>query len=315
MNPAKIILFADSPVLQAGKMIKFTSCNFTGMDDFRLRVFLAVARTGSFTTAAGQMGISQPAVSQNIGGLENELGSKLFVRSRHSAVLTEEGRVFLPYAEQIVHWYDAAGRMFGSGVRKTGTLDVTVAASGDLLVSVIPDLLLSVSAVNPDIRFHVSECGDAVPEPDISVRTGVLSGYRGEELSGMELIGTSEACVVVSSSSPLAFGNVTARERGDMAFWTGAGRAADVLPADMLPNVRFESSSAAFVKNCILSSPGLQGILPYHLVSADVAGGVLSLLPHRSPLYTITAGLSVSEKFGRNPLCGFLREKLRSYFH
>ena len=102
MNPAKIILFADSPVLQAGKMIKFTSCNFTGMDDFRLRVFLAVARTGSFTTAAGQMGISQPAVSQNIGGLENELGSKLFVRSRHSAVLTEEGRVFLPYAEQIV---------------------------------------------------------------------------------------------------------------------------------------------------------------------------------------------------------------------
>ena len=39
-------------------------------EDFRLKVFMAVAETGSFTKAAKSIGISQPAVSQNINALE-----------------------------------------------------------------------------------------------------------------------------------------------------------------------------------------------------------------------------------------------------
>ena len=48
-------------------------------EDFRLKVFMAVAETGSFTKAAKSIGISQPAVSQNINALEKEIGTPLIL--------------------------------------------------------------------------------------------------------------------------------------------------------------------------------------------------------------------------------------------
>ncbi len=50
------------------------------MEHFRLRVFGAVYSLGSYTEAARELGITQPAVSQNIAELEKELGTELFVR-------------------------------------------------------------------------------------------------------------------------------------------------------------------------------------------------------------------------------------------
>ena len=71
------------------------------IDDSRLRVFLAVAETGSFTRAAEMLGISQPAVSQNIAELENNIGARLFDRSRHSVSLSAKGDLFMLYARKI----------------------------------------------------------------------------------------------------------------------------------------------------------------------------------------------------------------------
>ena len=50
------------------------------MDDFRLRVFLAAARTLSFTRAAEELFISQPAVSKHVSALETAYGVTLFNR-------------------------------------------------------------------------------------------------------------------------------------------------------------------------------------------------------------------------------------------
>lgn len=75
------------------------------LEDFRLRTFITVANCGSFTTAARELGVSQPAVSQNIAQLEQAAGSPLFDRARGSVVLTEKGRMFLECAEKIMFWY------------------------------------------------------------------------------------------------------------------------------------------------------------------------------------------------------------------
>lgn len=78
------------------------------LEDFRLKVFLKVVEAGSLTEAARSLGISQPAVSQNIAELERETGCKLFVRHRSGVELTERGRHFRSCAEQIMHWYSCA---------------------------------------------------------------------------------------------------------------------------------------------------------------------------------------------------------------
>lgn len=84
-------------------------------EDFRLKVFLAVCEKGSFTDAAHKLGVTQPAVSQNVAELEKLLGVQLFERKRGSVTPTDKGILFKGYAEQILHWYQAAQEAFASG--------------------------------------------------------------------------------------------------------------------------------------------------------------------------------------------------------
>lgn len=85
-------------------------------EDSRLKIFISVARLGSFTLAARECGISQPAVSQNISELEKLMGKSLFVRNRGSVELTHHGVRFMEYASQISFWYKAAREAFGEGL-------------------------------------------------------------------------------------------------------------------------------------------------------------------------------------------------------
>ncbi len=67
-----------------------------------LQVLLTVIEQGSFSTAALQLGISQPAVSRAIATLENELGVLLLHRGRFGACLTPTGEQIVPYMEAML---------------------------------------------------------------------------------------------------------------------------------------------------------------------------------------------------------------------
>lgn len=82
------------------------------LEDTRIKIFLTVIECGNFTAAANKLGISQPAVSQNIAELERLLGVQLMERARGEISLTENGRLFEGYARQIAHWYAVADSAF-----------------------------------------------------------------------------------------------------------------------------------------------------------------------------------------------------------
>jgi DNA-binding transcriptional LysR family regulator len=71
------------------------------MDLSELRVFLTVASERSFSRAAGKLHRTQPAVSQAIRRLEEEIGERLFDRSSKDGTLTDAGRVLREYAERL----------------------------------------------------------------------------------------------------------------------------------------------------------------------------------------------------------------------
>ena len=79
-----------------------------------LRYFTAVVRWNGYRKAARQMNIAQPALSQAVAELEEELGLKLFNREKRRARLTPEGEVFYAEAmrvlEQADHAMEAARR-------------------------------------------------------------------------------------------------------------------------------------------------------------------------------------------------------------
>jgi DNA-binding transcriptional LysR family regulator len=72
------------------------------LDLYKLQVFAQVALAGSFSAAAEQLYLSQPAVSQHIQELEVALGVKLFVRGRRGVTLTAEGNTLKDYAQRIL---------------------------------------------------------------------------------------------------------------------------------------------------------------------------------------------------------------------
>lgn len=75
------------------------------LEDFRLKTFVTVARLGSFTAAARALGISQPAVSQNIAELEKFSSVRLIERSSHKLELTLKGRQLYAQAQGILDSY------------------------------------------------------------------------------------------------------------------------------------------------------------------------------------------------------------------
>jgi len=78
------------------------------MDLAELRVFLEVAREHSFSKAATRLHRTQPAVSQAIRRLEDELGERLFDRTAKDGRLTEAGRVLFDYAERLMRLAEEA---------------------------------------------------------------------------------------------------------------------------------------------------------------------------------------------------------------
>jgi DNA-binding transcriptional LysR family regulator len=72
------------------------------LDTRQLRAFAALARCGSFTEAAGELSLTQSAVSHSMKALEDDLGSRLFHRSGKRVLLTQAGKELLSHAEAIL---------------------------------------------------------------------------------------------------------------------------------------------------------------------------------------------------------------------
>ncbi|WP_410092443.1 LysR family transcriptional regulator, partial [Streptomyces sp. uw30] len=119
-----------------------------------LRVFLEVARHGSFTGAARTLGWTQSAVSRQISSLEGALGgAALFDRLPRGVRLSEAGRVLVPYAEAVAQSLHGAVRELAA-LREVagGRLRFGAFATAD--AGLVPQALAAFRARHP--RVHVT---------------------------------------------------------------------------------------------------------------------------------------------------------------
>lgn len=91
-----------------------------------MRIFVRVAETGSFAETARQMNMSAPAVTRSVAGLEDLIGTRLFVRTTRSVKVTESGRRYVDDCRRILaDILEAEASAAGSYATPTGTLAVT----------------------------------------------------------------------------------------------------------------------------------------------------------------------------------------------
>src|SRR6185295_15879298 len=107
------------------------------MDLLHLEHFLAVVDEGTFTRAAERMNRTQPAISQSIRRLEEEIGAPLFARDMHEVSLTAAGRVLADYARRLLGMRDEAVRQV-SEIRTLNAGRLTIAAHESAAVYLLP---------------------------------------------------------------------------------------------------------------------------------------------------------------------------------
>ncbi len=125
------------------------------MDTQLLEAFLAVAETGSFSSAAERVHVTQPAISKRIAQLEEHLGCRLFDRISRTIYLTQAGRELLPRAENILMELrdtrqairDLSGDIAGS---------LRLAISHHIGLHRLPPVLKDFAGRHPDVNLEVA---------------------------------------------------------------------------------------------------------------------------------------------------------------
>lgn len=110
------------------------------LENFRLKVFRAVAEHLSFRKASERLFLTQPAVTLQIKALENDLGTRLFDRTGGHISLTLQGTILLNYANRIATLVCDAERELGSGDGKVSG-ELSLGVSTTIAQYVLPRLL------------------------------------------------------------------------------------------------------------------------------------------------------------------------------
>ena len=177
------------------------------MDIQNLTAFISVAQLQSFSLAAEQLHLTQPAISKRISGLELELGTALFDRSGRSPRLTEAGNTLLPRARGIMRELQLAQQeVMDLADTVSGTL--RLATSHHVGLHHLPPVLRSFTDRYPEVRLQIaftdSEKGyEAVQRGDIELAVITLAPQQPAALTAHALW-SDPLCFVAARSHPLA---------------------------------------------------------------------------------------------------------------
>ena len=157
----------------------------------QLQYFLSAVRHGSLSAAAEAHFIAQPSLSEQIRRLENHLGVSLFIRTNRKLILTDAGRMLVPYAERAIMAAEEAAAAVAPVKNLTGgTVAFGTFSSAHHLLHA--DLVEQFRALHPRVRLQLVsmnsvQVADAVREGELEAGLVALPiDDRGLEISGIE---------------------------------------------------------------------------------------------------------------------------------
>lgn len=145
-----------------------------------LNYFLAIAREENFTKAANILHVTQPTLSRQIADLEKELGVKLFTRSNHNIILTEDGMILKRRAQEILTLADKTKRDF---IEKDKALSGTISiGSGEFRsTEYLAKIIAEFHSQYPDVKYEIYS-GNAINISDYIERGFLDIGLMSEPI-------------------------------------------------------------------------------------------------------------------------------------
>ncbi|MBZ7924677.1 LysR family transcriptional regulator [Ensifer adhaerens] len=255
-----------------------------------LRAFLRVAETGSFSAAALDLNLTQPAVSRQVSALEEHLNTRLLHRTTNALALTAEGEHMIPMALRVVEAVDALNEAScAETAMVAGRVRLTLPAPLGLYVS---DRLAAFLERHPGLSVELifrEEPSDLVGEGiDLEVRLGPVT----DSSLMCRRIGWTTAFLVAAPgyldgrSTPKTPDEIEGHEcicysrAGDGRSWSFSDGSDDVF-VRIAP--RLVANNAVAVHRAVLAGSGL-AILSHILACPDIeAGRLVNVMPDFPP--------------------------------
>lgn len=176
------------------------------MDQQSLRIFLAVADSESFTRAAEQLYLTQPAISKRIAGLESQLNSRLFDRIGHNIQLTASGKLLKQHAQKLLQDM-AFARQQLRNLSGEAAGPLQIATGHHIGLHRLPSVWTSISQNYPDIELQIhfmdsEQAYEQVIEGNMECAVVTLPEHPAADLTHYPLW-QDDMAIYCSSNSPL----------------------------------------------------------------------------------------------------------------
>lgn len=245
------------------------------LDMTALRAFVTVAETGGVTRAAGQLHLTQSAVSMQVKRLEESIGQSLLERAGRGVALTAHGEQMLGYGRRILSLNDEVwARMTNQAFEG----EITLGVPSDIIYPYIPTVLQRFAVEYPRIKVNLISSYTlrlkrqlARGEADIilTTETELDSGGETLEKSQMLWVGSPGGTIWKARPARLAFEH-------NCAFRSGVQRALD--EAGILWEMAVESDSTRTIEASVSAD------LAIHAALEGTVDHRLEVIPHNGAL-------------------------------
>ena len=298
------------------------------MSDRRLQVFHTVARLLSFTKAAEELHMTQPAVTFQVRQLEEQFNTRLFDRTHNRISLTDAGSRVFTYAEQIFQLY---GEMDNAVRELTGDISgvLILGASTTIAEYMLPVLLGAFKSKHPEvtIRLKVANTDGIVSQVENNeIDLGVVEAPVNNKNLMVEECRTDHLVMIVPPGHELANEESVpiakiieypfiCREEGSGTrdVMIESMQSAGINPADM--NIAMELGSLEAIKGAVESGMGVS-ILSKATLQKELKLGTLVAINTEPPIHRPFSFVHQKQKFkarAMDELLNFARQYCKSH--
>ena len=195
------------------------------MNDMQIEYFLAVAEKQSFSRAAAEMFVSQPAISRQIAMMEKELGVALFERRHKTTELTDAGQMFADfYRKQRGDLNEIISQVKGIETKEKLALNIACNSSWTL-VDFLPGILKVLSEEYPSAKISLENYGfdyleTALYTAEADVAIVISTCIRSSDAIEVRLLTEIQRRLIYSKKHPAAAKkNITPQDFKDEIFF------------------------------------------------------------------------------------------------
>lgn len=289
------------------------------MNTRQLSYILSIAQNKSLSSAASELGISQPALSKYLSELEEELGTDLFLRHKKRLYLTAAGRIYVDAAQRIIEVHDQTYRMIhalSGEYQKTLTIGVTPLRGAVAIARIFPQFQKKYPHVQIQLKEHyAAELRQSVIDHSIDLALGTCIDLEDPDVLHISA-NEEELVLFVPSFHPLApladsdLQNLTSidiRKFQDTPFLLG-GKGSTMRKLteiifhqnQMNPTIVFEANNNLILKNMVQNGAGVC-LLPHSTAEPNSNVVYFSIRPryftHLSVMIARDHTLSVEERY------------------